>query len=328
MNRFSRENIESKLKFIDSTNPFEHVKKIIGGVLDNAPHIGFLGSILLFLIIKDYFFFFSSVLFGVLSIFFIYINQFVFHKFKVNKFKIPIYGLKKSFEFVYVSDIHTGKERTATKQKKLNSLIEFINSTNIETVVFGGDYIYYDIDKSLMDKFAKIKATNKIAVYGNHESLYLKEKQDQEEPREFYESFADSGFELLINESRNIDGIIFGGIPDLFTKNFDLEKTFENTPKDFRILISHNPDIFDFVENQDNVSLILSGHNHAGQVNLPIVGPLIPMPGKHRWMQRGLYEVEGKPKLFMSQGFGSGSLKTRIGTDFEVCIIKLVPENN
>lgn len=325
MERFSRENINSKLKFINPVSPFEPFKRLVGLLIDIGPYIGFWGSIGLFVISQHILFLVGIVFFGVLTIIFLYLNNVRFHNFKVNEFEIPMRGIQKTFEFIFVSDLHFGPERTAGKDNKLTKLIDFINSTKIQTVVFGGDYVYEIIDKKIFDRFAEIKAQNKLAVYGNHESLYLREKQDVEEPIKFYEAFKDSSFKLLINESVKIGEITFGGVPDLFSKNFDLVKTFSKSDSSERVLISHNPDIFDFVEESDQISLILSGHNHAGHISLPWIGPVIPMPSKHRWMQRGLYSLPGKPQLFMSQGLGAGSLKTRIGTDYEVCIIKLVP---
>lgn len=45
-------------------------------------------------------------------------------------------------------------------------------------------------------------------------------------------------------------------------------------PKDaFRLLLSHTPDHFRWAQSQ-GVDLMLSGHNHGGQIVLPIIGPM------------------------------------------------------
>jgi len=46
-----------------------------------------------------------------------------------------------------------------------------------------------------------------------------------------------------------------------------------SSPGAFRLLLSHTPDHFEFARNQC-VDLMLSGHNHGGQVVLPILGPI------------------------------------------------------
>lgn len=50
----------------------------------------------------------------------------------------------------------------------------------------------------------------------------------------------------------------------------DLEAAPEEA---FRILLSHTPDHFQWAQTQ-GVDLMLSGHNHGGQVVLPIIGPM------------------------------------------------------
>ncbi|MCA8993042.1 MAG: metallophosphoesterase [Planctomycetaceae bacterium] len=47
----------------------------------------------------------------------------------------------------------------------------------------------------------------------------------------------------------------------------------------FRLLMSHTPDNFDFAR-QQSVDLMLAGHTHGGQVQLPLIGPVYS-PSKH-----------------------------------------------
>ncbi len=47
-----------------------------------------------------------------------------------------------------------------------------------------------------------------------------------------------------------------------------------DTPDAFRILLSHTPDNINWARGA-GVDLMLSGHNHGGQVKLPVIGPLL-----------------------------------------------------
>jgi len=50
--------------------------------------------------------------------------------------------------------------------------------------------------------------------------------------------------------------------------------SFEGTPEHaFRLLLSHTPDNIGWAR-QQRVDLMLSGHNHGGQVKLPLIGPV------------------------------------------------------
>ena len=49
---------------------------------------------------------------------------------------------------------------------------------------------------------------------------------------------------------------------------------FSGAPEDaFRLLLSHTPDHIHWARSQ-GIDLMLSGHNHGGQIVLPVVGPV------------------------------------------------------
>ena len=68
------------------------------------------------------------------------------------------------------------------------------------------------------------------------------------------------------------------------------------------IVLSHAPDTFPKFA-RSGVNLVLAGHNHGGQIRLPIVGPIL-MPSRFsRRYDRGVFR-RGKTTLFVSQGVG------------------------
>ena len=57
---------------------------------------------------------------------------------------------------------------------------------------------------------------------------------------------------------------------------------------DFRILLSHSPDQFPRAASK-GVDLVLAGHNHGGQIRLPVFGPIL-MPSRYsRHFDRGFF---------------------------------------
>jgi predicted MPP superfamily phosphohydrolase len=63
--------------------------------------------------------------------------------------------------------------------------------------------------------------------------------------------------------------------------------------------------------------LILVGHTHGGQLNLPLVSGAWLHQGASGEYVRGLYEVHGSP-LYVNRGIGTTTLPVRIGSRPEI----------
>ncbi|MEX0704841.1 MAG: metallophosphoesterase [Planctomycetales bacterium] len=68
----------------------------------------------------------------------------------------------------------------------------------------------------------------------------------------------------------------------------------------FRVLLSHTPDNLAWARRR-NVDLMLSGHNHGGQVVLPVLGPICS-PSKHGVRYAGGAFFEAPTLLYVSRG--------------------------
>jgi len=89
----------------------------------------------------------------------------------------------------------------------------------------------------------------------------------------------------------------------------------ERPEADFRMLLSHCPDLFSWAE-RVGFDLMLAGHNHGGQVRLPLVGAVF-MPSKYsRRFDRGFFRKNGLT-LHVSQGV-AGKHPVRYGCPPEV----------
>lgn len=331
--RFSRENIDRLVTHKKAGNFKRFLKLfILAYLMDFFPIWLFVIWNLGFIIFR-----FDSTVYLIISIFLLgasifdlYIVFVKFYKIKISRFKVVI-GLKNSIKFGFISDIHIGPEYSATNMKRLHKLITKINSLDIDLLVIGGDFVFDKLDDKFINELKKIKIKKIIGVYGNHDADYLKEEVTKRMPEEFINKIENIGIKLLNNTSYDYekDGetICFGGITDLFSKNFNIDQAFENAPlRCHKILVSHNPDIIDFIEKDDQIDLILSGHNHSGQVYLPFYGPVLKMPSKYRWLTKGIFEKVNhtNTKLLLSQGAGYSTTRLRIGTESEVCLVELV----
>lgn len=73
---------------------------------------------------------------------------------------------------------------------------------------------------------------------------------------------------------------------------------------DLRIVLSHTPDLFYQVARWKAVDLMFCGHNHGGQVRLPLVGSVL-MPSRFsRRFDRGFFRT-GRTLMYVGQGLGA-----------------------
>lgn len=326
LERFSKENI-NKLVEVPTHGIMSTIRHYAGFIIDFS---GLIATALI--LIVNQFLGIEIILYLLpitllIQLYFLYIIFIKFYKIKVNRYNIDL-GLKKDVSFVFVSDFHVGYEYTSTNKIRLKRIIKKINSLNLDTLVLGGDFLTEKLAPDLISEFKELNAKNQIAVFGNHDTLYLYPKIEDQIPNEFLNLFKETKISFLINQSKlvKIDevDILFGGIPDLYSKNFNIDKTFEESKKKFpKVLISHNPDIIDFVRSTDNIDLILSGHNHSGQIYFPFFGAILPMPTKRNWLTKGVFQINKKTKLLLSQGVGYSGSRLRINTEAEICVVTL-----
>ena len=82
----------------------------------------------------------------------------------------------------------------------------------------------------------------------------------------------------------------------------DLNRALNGASPDVPVvLLSHNPDIYPWAA-MAGVDLVLSGHTHGGQINLPGVGPILTRCNIGR-DTTGL-TVRGNSVLHVSRGLG------------------------
>ena len=88
----------------------------------------------------------------------------------------------------------------------------------------------------------------------------------------------------------------------------------------FRLLLSHTPDNFSWAR-RVGVDLMLTGHNHGGQVVLPVIGPVYS-PSLHGVRFAGGLFYSSPTLLYVSRGLG-GRHPLRINARPEISILTL-----
>ncbi len=206
-------------------------------------------------------------------------------------------GLK----IVQFSDIHYNKYASIGKIEKI---VNLINKTNPDIVIFTGDLISndYQIDKEtkeeLMKELNNIKARiGKYAIKGD------------EDTDNFKEIFDNTDFKILENTIEKI--YIDSSTIDLIALNDNYQK--EQIIKDednFSIAIIHKPDLSDQIIKDYNVQIIMAGHSLNGQIIVPLIGPLIKKEGAKKYPS-SYYRINNTD-LYVSGGLGNINYEFRL----------------
>jgi len=222
-------------------------------------------------------------------------------------------------KIVFASDFHCG---IFFGRDRMAKTVEKINSLNPDIIILGGDYV--DRDKSYIgpcfEELAKLKAPlGTYAVLGNHDY-----GEDYKFSALITKAMRDSQITLLDNAGRWVD--VGGGrirIGGVSYYEADSAPALGGAPEgSFVILAAHNPLYID--EISDNlVDLVLSGHNHGGQVTFFGWAPLLSF-----WPERGYIKGEVNTsftKAIVSSGIGVTALPVRFWARAEINEIILEP---
>ncbi|MEA1950296.1 MAG: metallophosphoesterase [Planctomycetota bacterium] len=121
--------------------------------------------------------------------------------------------------------------------------------------------------------------------------------------------------------------------PDSFNPNFQLRKPYDEqtgadgeTSEPFHVVLGHAPD---YALGRVPADLLLAGHTHGGQVQLPGLGPIITMSKVPRNWASGITELPHGRRLLVSRGLGMERFvapRLRFLCRPELVVIDLVPE--
>ena len=218
----------------------------------------------------------------------------------------------------YFSDVHVGDTYPVSQ---LDRVARAINQAEPDLILFGGDLVDYrtsfdsEFSASCSEVLGKMQAPlGKFAIIGNHDNRLKAELALAAR------MFSGGGFELLINQSVELDGILLGGMDESYFGQPDLEKTFGSSEGLWRLLLMHQPDYAAALP-ADSARLTLSGHSHNGQVTIFGYPPSRVYQGEK--YTYGLYTLEGGRQLAVTRGLGMVGLRARFWAPPEIMLITL-----
>jgi predicted MPP superfamily phosphohydrolase len=242
---------------------------------------------------------------------------------KIYRQPITIAGLPPAFDglrLVQLSDLHSGRFLPLSQIERALALA---NGLHPDVIVLTGDYVHKDPKyiPIVYQLLSRLHAPLGVyAVLGNHDQWVDPELKITRR------DLAEAGLVDLTNRSvalsRQGQLLWLAGVADMITQTPDLGAALAQVPPQATvILLSHSPDFVDQVRDP-RVALMLSGHTHGGQVNLPLLGPLI-VPSTHGVKFAAGLVREGNLQVYTNRGVGMAVLPLRFRCRPEVTLLTL-----
>jgi predicted MPP superfamily phosphohydrolase len=239
------------------------------------------------------------------------------------------------FKIGQITDIHAGP---LVPRDLIKEGVDLVMSSQPDLIVLTGDFIN-GATKILWTTYGRFKEKHYqycieelsrlnaplgvFACLGNHDFWSGPEVADK-----VANGLKNIGVRVLRNESqalkRGDESLEIIGVDDYWGGSYSLSNALKEVPeRTCRILISHNPDVNEDIENlKENIDLIISGHTHGGQIVLPLVGALyMPSPFGQKYLA-GLVR-DGNRQTYVSRGLGLFFVPIRLNCSPDVSVLTL-----
>jgi predicted MPP superfamily phosphohydrolase len=243
------------------------------------------------------------------------------YNYRISQTDVYINELPEHFEnyrITQLTDIHHSR---ILGIEEVRRVVQLAQQTKPDIFVLTGDYStsYRRYIEPCAEALGSLSAPDGVwAVLGNHDHYTDAELTTRALERR--------GIVVMNNKNtslrRGSDMLQLSGIDDFTWNATDWTKAFVGLDKRIpTILLSHQPSVLEFEQTQ-NVSLILSGHTHGGQINLPWLGTPAKFATKDLRFAQGLFR-HNDVQLYVSSGTGVIGLPIRFGVRPEIAVLRL-----
>lgn len=262
-------------------------------------------------------------------------NALVVDTFQYNSEKI-----EQDINLVALSDIHSHLFGTDNER-----LIRKVEALKPDAVLVVGDGInYYDKDHSYLNAFVErlLRIAPVYFTVGNHEVAQMSRTKDYTLTSDLQSLGAivlDMNYEDVIIQGEEFRiGGLFGNAYNsghisteeyIASDNYRFLEDFEATDS-FKLMLSHQPDSFipDTEDTKWDIDLVVSGHEHGGQVRLPFIGAVYSPHAHMGWFPEyadGTHVINGIP-MIISRGLGTYEKQKNSGGAFVPPRFDNIPE--
>lgn len=230
----------------------------------------------------------------------------------------PDQPFKQPVKVALIADLHIGL--FSGHERQLKAIVKKLNLAKPDVVVVAGDWTY-EPENILAKELAVLRDIQApvYSVSGNHDEQY---------PGPPIQALLSHALEVnhvidIENKIVEFDEFRLVGIGDLWAGKTDM-RFMPELPQDKPwLILSHNPDTVDMVPELPTRPLMLSGHTHGGQVELPAITNYIMKKVSILGHKKGLYRHD-HADVFVTVGTGMVGVPFRFRVPPTIDIIELV----
>jgi predicted MPP superfamily phosphohydrolase len=236
------------------------------------------------------------------------------HRVALTQATLPVSGLPPALDglrIAFITDVH---HSLTVPADDVTRAVTLANSTDPDLVVLGGDYVTWR-DRRYVAPVAELlrplRARGGVfAVLGNHD-----------DDREMPAALMRNGFTVLKDQRTRVElrgeALEVAGIRFWTRRPDEIARVLRDS-RDTTLLLAHDPRRVVEAAALD-VSAVLSGHTHGGQVVLPGIGAVARRDFP---VLAGVARRENT-SLFVSRGIGTVYVPVRINCPPEVALVTL-----
>ena len=207
--------------------------------------------------------------------------------------------------------------------KRLKKIVHTTIDAKPDIVLLGGDFVYnHNLSKSMdmnsiADRLATFSQDLRIPTF----AVLGDDDWRSNNSKTISEALMKNRIYVLNNSAGRVrirgKTVDIAGVKDKTADQPNITKALSRT-RIPRILLSHNPDIYYDV--MEDVSVILAGHTHGGQVIFPYT-PALFVPSQYGSKFASGLIKETNNKMIISRGLGTNKFPGRLNCKPEIVIV-------
>lgn len=243
------------------------------------------------------------------------------YRYEVSETDVFLRDLPERFEGFRITQLTDVHHSRLVGIDEVRRTVDLANMTKPDLIALTGDYTtsYRRYIEPCAEALAALNAPEGVwAVLGNHDHYTDPELTTRALERKRIVVLNNANTVLR----RGSEVLQLSGIDDWSWAGTNWPRALYGLDqRRLTVLLSHQPRVLDFAESE-KIGLILSGHTHGGQIDLPLIGPPARFATAELKYAQGLFR-RGDTQLYVSRGTGVIGLPVRLGVRPEIAVLRL-----